>query len=84
MGTYFRAMKDKAATGSKRRGMDSPSHMLCPRHSGTLNPTAPETIRLWETLSFLLKTLEFGNHFILMILVEKKKPAKLKCSQFKL
>ena len=27
-------------------------HQLCPRYSGTLTPTAPTAIRLWETFTF--------------------------------
>ena len=27
-------------------------HQLCPRYSGTLTPTAPTAIRLWETVTF--------------------------------
>ena len=36
------------------RGMGSAFHQLCPRYSGTLTPTAPTTIRLWETFTFYL------------------------------
>ena len=32
--------------------MGSDFHQLCPRYSGTLTPTAPTAIRLWDT--FLL------------------------------
>ena len=32
--------------------MDSAFHQLCPRYSGTLTPTAPMAIRLWETFTF--------------------------------
>ena len=28
-------------------------YQLCPRYSGTLTPTAPMAIRLWETFTFL-------------------------------
>ena len=31
--------------------MGSAFHQLCPRYSGTLIPTAPTAIRLWETFS---------------------------------
>ena len=27
-------------------------HQLCPRYSGTLTPTAPTDVRLWETFTF--------------------------------
>ena len=40
--------------GSKRRGMGSAFHQLCPRYSGTLTPTARSAIRLWETFTFLI------------------------------
>ena len=32
--------------------MGSAFHQLCPRYSGTLTPTAPTAIRLWETFTF--------------------------------
>ena len=28
-------------------------HQLCPRYSGTLTPTAPTAIKLWDTFTFL-------------------------------
>ena len=34
--------------------MGSAFHQLCPRYSGTLTPTAPTAIRLWDTFTFLL------------------------------
>ena len=34
--------------------MGSAFHQLCPRYSGTLTPTAPTAIRLWETFTFYL------------------------------
>ena len=36
----------KEGLGSERRGMDSAFHLLCPRYSGTLTPSAPTAIRL--------------------------------------
>ena len=48
MGTFFELGKDKAAKG----GMGSAFHQLCPRYSGTLTPTAPMAIRLWDTFTF--------------------------------
>ena len=33
--------------------MGSAFHQLCPRYSGTLTPTAPTAIRLWDTFTFL-------------------------------
>ena len=47
---YFELGKVKAA---KRRGMRSAFHQLCPRYSGTLTPTVPTAIRLWETFTFV-------------------------------
>ena len=32
--------------------MGSAFHQLCPRYSGTLTPTAPTVIRLWDTFTF--------------------------------
>ena len=43
----------RAGYGSKRRGVGSAFHQLCPRYSGTLTPTAPTATRLWETFTFL-------------------------------
>ena len=34
--------------------MGSAFHQLCPRYSGTLTPTAPMAIRLWDTFTFTL------------------------------
>ena len=34
--------------------MGSAFHQLCPRYSGTLTPTAPTAIRLWDTFTFYL------------------------------
>ena len=46
-----------AALRSERRGMGSAFHQLCPRYSGTLTPTAPTAIRLWEIFTFTFFTL---------------------------
>ena len=52
--------------------MGSAFHQLCPRYSGTLTPTAPTAIRLWETFTFtflphyqllLGKNLLLGRNF---------------------
>ena len=32
--------------------MGSAFQQLCPRYSGTLTPTAPTAIRLWDTFTF--------------------------------
>ena len=37
--------------------MGSAFHQLCPRYSGTLTPTAPTAIRLWETFIFFSVSL---------------------------
>ena len=38
--------------------MGSAFHQLCPRYSGTLTPTAPTAIRLWDTFTlFTFKTV---------------------------
>ena len=34
--------------------MGSAFHQLCPRYSGTLAPTAPTAIRLWDTFTFFI------------------------------
>ena len=34
--------------------MGSAFHQLCPRYSGTLTPTAPTAIKLWDTFTFYL------------------------------
>ena len=41
--------------------MGSAFHQLCPRYSGSLTPTAPTAIRLWETFTFLQWELITGN-----------------------
>ena len=35
--------------------MGSAFHQLCPRYSGTLTPTAPTAIRLWDTFTFFTR-----------------------------
>ena len=37
--------------------MGSAFHQLCPRYSGTLTPTAPTAIRLWDTFTFTFMTI---------------------------
>ena len=34
--------------------MGSAFHQLCPRYSGTLTPTAPTAIKLWDTFTFTI------------------------------
>ena len=40
--------------------MGSAFHQLCPRYSGTLTPTAPTAIRLWDTFTFFTIALAVG------------------------
>ena len=49
IGTFFELGKDKAAKGE---GWAPPFISCAPRYSGTLTPTAPTVIRLWETFTF--------------------------------
>ena len=35
--------------------MGSAFHQLCPRYSGTLTPTAPTAVRLWNTFTFFYR-----------------------------
>ena len=44
--------------------MGSAFHQLCLRYSGTLTPTAPTAIRLWEPLPFFylpFRSLSYSN-----------------------
>ena len=43
--------------------MGSAFHQLCPRYSGTLTPTAPTAIRLWDTFTFTSLSFSFVNLF---------------------
>ena len=38
--------------------MGSAFHQLCPRYSGTLTPTAPTAIKLWDTFTFFFFRLQ--------------------------
>ena len=49
MGTFFELGKDKAAKG---KGWAPPFISCAQRYGGTLTPTAPTAIRLWETFIF--------------------------------
>ena len=42
--------------------MGSTFHQLCPKYSGTLTPTAPTAIRLWDTFTLYLYLDEEKNH----------------------
>ena len=46
--------------------MDFAFHQLCPRHSGTLTPTAPTAIRLWETFTFYFDNTFSGSLVLFM------------------
>ena len=50
--------------------MGSAFHQLCPRYSGTLNPTAPTAIRLWETFTF--KKLKGKNPSLAALVTEEQ------------
>ena len=41
--------------------MGSAFHQLCPRYSGTLTPTAPTAIRLWDTFTFYSLLIMYSN-----------------------
>ena len=41
--------------------MGSAFHQLCPRYSGTLTPTAPTAIRLWDTFTFTFFFTKFAS-----------------------
>ena len=54
--------------------MGSAFHPLCPRYSGTLTPTAPTAIWLWETFTFffhekMLKAV-FAEFAVLILKVQ--------------
>ena len=55
--------------------MGSAFHQLCPRYSGTLTPTAPMAIRLWETFTFFTSASEKNQ----ALFSSKDKSKKLKC-----
>ena len=44
--------------------MGSTFHQLCPRYSGTLTPTAPTAIRLWETYTFYLSNKDKNCSYV--------------------
>ena len=44
--------------------MGSAFHQLCPRYSGTLTPTAPTAIKLWDTFTFLPFNLKISSSII--------------------
>ena len=45
--------------------MGSAFHQLCPRYSGTLTPTAPTAIKLWDTFTFTFSLfLKFKDNFL--------------------
>ena len=45
--------------------MGSAFHQLCPRHSGTLTPTAPTAFRLWDTFTFYYHNKNDRTHSVL-------------------
>ena len=53
--------------------MGSAFHQLCPRYSGTLTPTAPTAIRLWETFTFtfyVCKDASLDSYFLFLVMQE--------------
>ena len=42
--------------------MGSAFHQLCPRYSGTLTPTAPTAIRLWDTFTLPFYFLQISKY----------------------
>ena len=60
MGFVFQQLENQQCTGTifesgKARGMGSTFHLLCPRRSEPLTPTAPTAIKLWETFTILIE-----------------------------
>ena len=51
--------------------MGSAFHQLCPRYSGTLTPTAPTAIRLWDTFTFPIGRCFVTREQILHILIRQ-------------
>ena len=47
--------------------MDSAFHQQCPKYSGSLTPTAPMAVRLWETFYFYLDII-----YSVIIAVDKR------------
>ena len=47
--------------------MGSAFHQLCPRYSGTLTPTAPTAIRLWDTFTFTFLYISCIQHILFLI-----------------
>ena len=56
--------------GRKRRGMGSAFHLMCPIYSGTLIPTAPTAIRLWENLPLPKRKSESCFYILLITEIE--------------
>ena len=55
-------------SGSERRGMGSVFHILCPRYSGPLTPTACAATRLWQTFTSTFYTDTFQFEYLLITL----------------
>ena len=47
---------NKGRIKQRKEMVGSAFHQMYPRYSGTLIPTAPTAIRLWETFTFVLQT----------------------------
>ena len=55
--------------------MGSALHQLCPRYSGTLTPTAPTAIKLWDTFTFFTLILSMGKDNFRTCVKENKNAA---------
>ena len=53
--------------------MGSAFHQLCPRYSGTLTPTAPTAIKLWDTFTFTFLVKHICTSFLLTKLERQNK-----------
>ena len=52
--------------------MGSAFHQLCPRYSGTLTPTAPTAIRLWETFTLTITVIILRVSIFRIFMVHEK------------
>ena len=50
--------------------MGSAFHQLCPRYSGTLTPTAPTAIRLWDTSTFFNLDIHEPVHLSIVLIMD--------------
>ena len=52
----FSLLKSRSKLRQRKERDGLAFHQLCPRYSGTLTPTAPTAIRLWDTFTFTFYT----------------------------